>query len=154
NGSNAPETMQVFANGPNAGVSRDVGNFVMTLNGIENIDVNAAGGADNIIVNDMTGSGVTHVAVDLSGTPGGTSGDGSADPVTVNGSAGDDHITVVNSGGSIVVNGLAAQVTIAHAEAGDSLTINGGAGNDTIDASAIRAGQLANLTINGGDGND
>ena len=74
--------------------------------------------------------------------------------MTVNGSNGDDNIKVVNSGGSIVVNGLAAQVTIAHADALDSLTINGLGGNDTIDASAIKAGQLANLTINGGDGND
>jgi Ca2+-binding RTX toxin-like protein len=126
----------------------------MTLNGIENIQLNAAGGADSIIVNDLTGTGVTQVAIDLSGTVGGKTGDGAADTVTINGTNGDDNIKVVNSGGAIVVNGLAAQVTIAHAEAGDSLVINGLGGNDTIDASAIKAGQLANLTINGGDGND
>jgi Ca2+-binding RTX toxin-like protein len=154
NGSNAAEIMQITANGPNAILTRDVGNITMTLNGIERIQLNAAGGADNIIVNDLTGTGVTQIAIDLSGTVGGKTGDGAADTVTVNGTNGDDNIKVVNSGGSIVVNGLAAQVTIAHAEAGDSLVINGLGGNDTIDASAIRAGQLANLTINGGDGND
>ena len=112
------------------------------------------GGADTITVNDMTGTDVTQVAIDLAGTLGGTTGDGAADTVTVNGTAGDDQISVVNSGASVVVNGLAAQVTIAHAEgANDSLVINGLAGNDTIDASGLKAG-LVSLTINGGDGND
>ena len=36
----------------------------------------------------------------------------------VNGTAGDDHINVASSGASVVVNGLAAQVTIAGAEGG------------------------------------
>jgi Ca2+-binding RTX toxin-like protein len=154
NGSNAAENMAISANGADAILTRDVGNVTMDLNSVEHIQVNAAGGADNITVNDLTGTGVTQVAIDLSSGPGSKTGDGAADTVTVNGTAGDDTIKVVNSGGAIVVNGLAAQVTIAHAEAGDSLTINGGTGNDTIDASAIKAGQLANLTINGGDGND
>jgi Ca2+-binding RTX toxin-like protein len=154
NGSNAAEIMQISANGSNAVLGRDVGNIIMTLNGIEHIQLNASGDADKIFVNDLTGTGVTQVAIDLSGTVGGKTGDGAADTVTVNGTNGDDNIKVVNSGGSIVVNGLAAQVTIAHAEAGDSLVINGLGGNDTIDASAIKAGQLASLTINGGNGND
>ncbi len=48
NGSNAAELMQIGANGPNAVLTRDVGNITMTLNGIEHIQLNAAGGADNI----------------------------------------------------------------------------------------------------------
>ena len=47
----------------------------------------------------------------------------------------------------ITVNGLAAQVTIAHAEgANDTLIVNGLGGNDTIDASALSAGHI-NLVI-------
>ena len=61
---------------------------------------------------------------------------------------------MTTSGGSIVVNGLAARVTIAHADAGDGLTVNGGGGNDVINASSIKAGQPFSLNINGGDGND
>ncbi|HEY2248001.1 MAG TPA: calcium-binding protein [Bradyrhizobium sp.] len=154
NGANVAENMFIGANGGDAQLSRDVGAVLMELNGVEHLQVNAAGGADNITVGDLTGSGVTQVAIDLSAGPGSKNGDGAADTVTVNSSTGDDNIKVVNSGGSIVVNGLAAQVTISHAEAGDSLTLNGDLGNDTIDASAIKAGQLANLIINGGDGND
>ena len=54
----------------------------------------------------------------------------------------------------MVVNGLAAKVTIAGAEgANDSLVINGQAGNDTINASGLNAGRVE-LTINGGAGDD
>ncbi|WLB25415.1 hypothetical protein QIH85_26525 [Bradyrhizobium japonicum] len=126
----------------------------MDLNGIERVQIAAAGGADNITVNDLSGTGVTQVAIDLSAGPGSQSGDGAADRVTVNGTAGDDNISVSTSGGSIVVTGLAAQVTIAHADVGDVLTVNGGGGNDVINASSIKAGQPFSLNINGGDGND
>jgi Ca2+-binding RTX toxin-like protein len=154
NGSNAAENMSISANGSRALLTRDVGAITMDLNGTERVQIAAAGGADNITVNDLTGTDVTQVAIDLSAGPGSQSGDGAADRVTVNGSAGDDNIKVVTSGGSIDVNGLAAQVTIAHADAGDVLAVNGGGGNDVIDASAIKAGQLVSLNINGGDGND
>ena len=133
---------------------RDVGNVTMDLDGIEHIQLATAGGADTITVNDLTGTDAKQVAIDLSATPGSGQGDGQADTVIVNGTAADDRISVVSSGSSVVVNGLAAQVTINGADAGiDSLVINGGIGNDTIDASTLHAGQV-NLTLNGGDGND
>ena len=132
---------------------RDVGNVTMDLNGVEKIQLNALGGADTITVNDLTGTGVTQVAIDLGATAGSPGGDGQRDTVIVNGTQAADHISVVNSGGSIVVKGLAAQVSIANAEAGDALIINGLGGDDVIDASAIKAGQVQ-LTLNGGDGND
>jgi len=133
---------------------RDVGNVTMDLNGVERIQLAALGGADNITVNDLTGTNVTQVAIDLASPPGSSQGDGQPDTVTVNGTAGADHISVVSSGSSVVVTGLPAQVTIDGAEAAnDSLVIKGLGGNDTIDASAINAGQI-NLVIDGGDGND
>ena len=115
NGSNVSENMDLSANGSRARLFRDVGNVVMDLNGVEHVQIAALGGADTITVNDLTGTDVTQVAIDLAATPGGTAGDGAADTVIVNGTAGDDKISVVSSGSSIVVNGLAAQVTIAHA---------------------------------------
>ncbi|MGY4295848.1 Ca2+-binding RTX toxin-like protein [Bradyrhizobium sp. i1.4.4] len=154
NGSNVAENMSISANGGRALLTRDVGAITMDLNDVEHVQIAAAGGADNITVNDLSGTGVTQVAIDLSAGPGSQSGDGAADRVTVNGTAGDDNISVTTAGGSIVVNGLAAQVTIAHADAGDVLTVNGGGGNDVINASSIKAGQPFSLNINGGDGND
>jgi Ca2+-binding RTX toxin-like protein len=74
--------------------------------------------------------------------------------VIVNGTAGDDTVTVASSGTGVVVNGLAAKVTLAGTEGAlDQLTVNGLGGNDTIDASALKAGQI-NLMINGGAGDD
>jgi Ca2+-binding RTX toxin-like protein len=154
NGAIINERMDISANGQRVRLTRDVGNIVMDLNGVEHIQVNALGSADTITVNDLTGTDVKQVAIDLSAPAGSGQGDGAADSVTVNGTAGDDHIAVASSGASVVVNGLAAKVTIAGAEgANDSLTVDGLAGNDTINASALNSGQI-NLTINGGAGND
>jgi len=154
NGSNDAENISIFGEASEALLTRDIGNVAIDLSDDEHVQLNAGGGSDNITLGDLTGSGITQVAIDLAGTPGGRTGDGAADTVTINGTAGDDHITITRSGGSILLNGLAAQVSVAHADAGDTLTINGGSGNDVIDASGLGAGAIANFTINGGDGND
>jgi len=74
--------------------------------------------------------------------------------VTVNGTGGNDHITVASSGTSVVVKGLSAQVTVDGAESDkDSIVVVGLGGKDTIDASALAAGQIK-LVIDGGSGND
>jgi Ca2+-binding RTX toxin-like protein len=154
NGANISETMDISANGSRATLFRDVGNITMDLNGVENIQVSALGSADTITVNDLAGTNVKQVSLDLSGTIGSGQGDGAADQVIVNGTAGDDAVTVASSGADVVVKGLAAKVTLAGTEGAlDSLTVNGLAGNDTIDASGLKAGQV-NLTINGGAGDD
>ena len=154
NGSNVGENMDISANGSRVRLFRDVGAITMDLNGVENIQVNALGSADTITVNDLTGTDAKQVNIDLSATPGSGQGDGAADNVIVNGTAGNDTVTVASSGAGVVVNGLAAKVTLAGTEGAlDSLTVNGLAGNDTINASGLKAGQV-NLTINGGDGDD
>ena len=154
NGANIDESIDISANGQRARLFRNVGNIVMDIDGVENIQLATLGGVDNINVNDLTGTAVKQVAIDLSAMPGSGQGDTVADTVTVNGTASDDTISVVTSGSSVAVNGLPAQVTVKGADAGgDSLVVNGGVGNDIINASGLHAGQV-NLTINGGDGND
>jgi Ca2+-binding RTX toxin-like protein len=154
NGANVSENIDISANGQRARLSRDVANITMDLDGVEHIQLNALGGADTITVNDLSGTDVTQVALDLSSPAGSGQGDGAADNVFVNGTAGDDTVTVASSGAGVVVNGLAAKVTLAGTEGTlDSLTVNGLGGNDTINASALKAGQV-NLTINGGAGDD
>ena len=154
NGANISETMDISANGSRARLFRDIGNITMDLNGVENIQVSALGSTDTITVNDLAGTNVKQVSLDLSGTPGSGQGDGAADNVIVNGTAGDDAVTVASSGADVVVKGLAAKVTLAGTEGAlDSLMVNGSGGNDTINASGLKAGQV-NLTINGGSGDD
>ncbi|HET9817032.1 MAG TPA: calcium-binding protein, partial [Xanthobacteraceae bacterium] len=154
NGANIAERIDISANGQRVRLSRDIANITMDLDGVEHIQVNALGSADTITVNDLTGTDAKQVAIDLSSPAGSGQGDGAADTVTVNGTAGNDHISIASSGSSVVVNGLAARLSITGAEPGnDSLLVNGGAGNDTINASALNAGQI-NLTINSGAGDD
>ncbi|MBR0752278.1 hypothetical protein JQ604_08780 [Bradyrhizobium jicamae] len=154
NGANIAENINISANGSRVLFTRDVASITMDLNGVENINFTARGGADRITVNDLAGTNTTKVAIDLSATPNSGTGDGAADTVTVNATTGVDHITVTQSGGNILVDGLHADVSIFGQEAAnDSLFINGLAGADIIDASGLGAGQIK-LVINGGDGND
>ena len=78
NGANVNENIDISANGQRVRLSRDVGNVVMDLNGVEQIQLNALGGADTITVNDLTGTDAKQVAIDLSAVPGSGQGDGQA----------------------------------------------------------------------------
>lgn len=112
NGANISESMNITANHGRVKLTRDVGNVTMDLNGMEHINVAARGGADNLTVGDLTGTGVTQVNIDLAGVPGSGVGDGAADTVTVNGTAANDSIQVTGTGGSVTVAGLPATVTL------------------------------------------
>jgi Ca2+-binding RTX toxin-like protein len=154
NGSNIAEKIDISANGPRVRFTRDVANITMDVNGVETIHFNALGGADNITVGDLTGTGVTQVQLDLGSTPGSSTGDGDADLVTVNATNGNNAINVTASGSTVSVTGLQEVVTINNTEAAnDRLTIMGLGGNDTINASTLAA-DVISLTIDGGTGND
>jgi Ca2+-binding RTX toxin-like protein len=154
NGANIGENMDLSANGTRLRLTRDVGAITMDVNGVEQVNVAALGGADTITVNDLSGTGVAQVNLDLAGAPGSSTGDGQADTVIVNGTAAADAITVSGSAGTAVVAGLSATVRVTHAEgANDSLRVNGLGGNDTINASTLLPGVVA-LTLDGGDGDD
>ena len=65
NGANVNENINLSANGSRARLTRNVGNIVMDTNGVEQVDVNALGGADTITVGDLTGTGIGQVNLDL-----------------------------------------------------------------------------------------
>ena len=153
NGANVAENIDISANGGRALFFRDVANVVMDLNDIESIDFNALGGADTIVVNDLTGTDVTEVNLNLAAAGG--AGDGAADTIVINATNGDDVILVTGDGnGGVTVLGLAATVNITGFEAAnDRIIINGLAGDDVIEASGLAAGSIQ-LTVDGGAGND
>ncbi len=154
NGSNANEKIDLSANGTRLRMFRDVGNVTMDVNGVEQVNVAALGGADTLTVNDLSGTGVAQVNLDLASPPGSHTGDGQTDSVIVNGTTGADRILVAGSASGITVSGLAALVQVSGADpASDQLTVNGLAGDDFIDASTLQA-NLINLTENGGAGAD
>ncbi|SIO58806.1 Hemolysin-type calcium-binding repeat-containing protein [Singulisphaera sp. GP187] len=154
NGANINEQIAITANGQRARLTRDVGNVTMDLNGVEGVDVNALGGADTITVNDLTGTDLKQVNLDLAATPGSGTGDGQADTVIVNGTNGDDAITALGDASGVSVIGLTAQVNIKGAEAAnDRLIINARDGDDVVDGSSLAAGSIA-FTADGGNGDD
>ena len=88
------ENIDISANGSRVRLFRDVGNVTMDLNGVEHIQLNAAGGADTITVNDLTGTDVTQVAIDLAAA-GATTGDGRQTRSSSMPRRGDDTIQIV-----------------------------------------------------------
>lgn len=154
NGSAGAETFELTANGGRTRLTRNLGSIVMDLDDVEEINVNALGSTDTLIVGSLAGTDVTLVNLLLAGTLGGALGDAAADSVIVNGTSGDDAITVVGDAAGVTVFGLSATINILTAEpANDRLTINGLVGNDVIDATNLTAAGIA-LTADGGDDDD
>ena len=109
----------------------------MDLNDVERIEFRALGGADNIVVGDLSGTDVTQVDIDLRGPNGG--GDGAADTITVNATNGADVFGVAGDAGGVTVFGLQAAVNIFFTEAAnDRLVLNGLGGDDVINATQPR----------------
>ena len=71
NGANIAEKIDISANGGRVRFFRDVANVTMDLNDVETIDFNALGGADTIIVNDLSGTDVDRDQHRPAGTLGG-----------------------------------------------------------------------------------
>jgi len=154
NGSSGAERFEVSANGGRVRFTRDLGTIVMDLDDMERIDLNALGNTDTIIVNDLTGTDLVAMNINLAGTIGGTAGDGAADTVIVNATNGDDIIDVFGAGTSVSVVGLSAQINVTNSEgANDSLVIKGLGGNDGITATTLPA-NVIKLTLDGGAGDD
>ena len=147
NGANVSEKVDLSANGSRLKFFRDIANITMDTNGVETVDFNALGGADLVTVNDLTGTDVSDVNVDLAATGGG--GDGQPDRVVVTGTGGNDRIDVNGDAGAVKVSGLTSTIEVQHPEvANDRLEINTLGGTDTVDAGGLAAGAIQ-LFVNG-----
>ena len=152
NGANVAEQIDISANGGRVLFFRNVASVTMDLNDVEAIDFNALGGADTIVVGDLSGTDLAEVNLNLAAVAGG--GDAQPDNVIVTGTNGDDVILVFGDASGTTALGLAARVNITGAEsANDRLTVNALAGDDVVEASGLAADGIA-LTANGGDDDD
>ena len=134
-GKNGGETITISGNGSGGATFLRTGGTI-DLTSVERIQFEATNQgqfADNITINDLTGSGVQQVALDLGGgLPAG--GDGQGDTVTINATH-HGAITVTDNNGVVTVTGLASAVTLSNFEVGvDQLVIN----NETV---AVADGQ-------------
>ena len=89
-GSGANERIDISANGERVRFFRDVANVTMDLDDTEEIEFEALGGADNVVVNDLSGTDVVNVITDLEGVLGSNAGDGQPDTIVARGTNGDD----------------------------------------------------------------
>ncbi|HYA08527.1 MAG TPA: calcium-binding protein, partial [Gaiellaceae bacterium] len=152
NGANIAERIEASANGPRVRFTRDIANIVMDLDGIEHLHYRALGGADTVTVDDLAGTDARTVDVDLSGSGGG--GDGAADTVIANGTAGNDAAELVNDDGALAVDGLAAETRVTGGEEPqDTLEVAGLGGDDTLSASVGVSGTMQ-AAFDGGEGTD
>jgi Ca2+-binding RTX toxin-like protein len=151
-GANINENIDISANGGRVRFFRDVASVTMDMDDVERIEFRALGGADTIVIGDLSGTDVTDIGLDLRGPNGG--GDGAADSIVVNGTQNADSFGAAGDSGGISVFGLHAHINIFDQEqALDRLTLNGQAGDDVMDAISLEADGIQ-LTMNGGLGND
>jgi Ca2+-binding RTX toxin-like protein len=152
NGANVAENIQISANGGRVLFSRDVASVSMDLNDVEGINFDALGGADNIVINDLSGTDVTQIDLNLAGLGGAS--DGQLDTVTITGTNADDVILVLGDATGVSVLGLSALVNMVGVDAAtDRTVINALAGDDVLEASGLAASAIL-LTGNGDNGDD
>ena len=131
NGSNAAEKFEFSANRNRL---RFAGASTMNIAGVERFDLRASGGADNVVVNDLTGAGLGQLNADLAN-------DGAADVVEIKGSSAANELRV---GGAISISGIGVAVNVSRAQAAnDKLNLDPGAGSDRV----VVEGTAGNDTI-------
>lgn len=128
-GSGANEIMSLSPNGDRTVFLRDVGAIRMDMNDVEVLDLAAAGGADTVTVNDMTGTGFRKAYIDL-GSQG--AGDGAADVVTMNGSGRDDDLVATATRRQVDAQASTVLARITGSETTDRLQLNGRGGDDSL----------------------
>jgi RTX calcium-binding nonapeptide repeat (4 copies) len=106
--------------------------------GVERVDVDARGGADSVVVDDLTPAGVFEVHTDLGG------GD---DRLVVNSTDDDEQSLILGSPDAVFVLG-ATFVQVDHPERADRLRFNGRGGDDLLSTST----DAMKITLDAGDG--
>ena len=84
----------------------------LTGTGVKQVAIDLGAGADSITINDVTGTDLKQVTIDLGA-------DDQADKVYINATNG-QAITFTDNNGVVTVSGLASDVTISNFEAGRS----------------------------------
>ncbi|CAN7260130.1 hypothetical protein [Rhizobium sp. LjRoot254] len=151
-GSAVSESVDIFSNGQQLNLLRNVAAVQITTNMVERFQFHAGGGSDTIAIGDLSASSAQLISLDLAGVAGTGTGDGQADTISILGRAIDDKVSVSGSGSTVAIKGMPWEVKIAARETGDAVLFSAGAGDDTIDLEGLGAGP--GIRIDGGLGND
>ena len=150
---NASDSILLQANGDQVLLASTVDNVIMDLNDVERVHLQLLGGLDHVELDDLAGTDLKQVTVDLAVVAGLKVADGQADTVGAVATTGNDKINVALTAGAVTVTGLPYELKITNADAIDTLVISGAEGNDIINASKLPTGKM-DLFLVGGFGND
>jgi Ca2+-binding RTX toxin-like protein len=153
NGANVGEIIDLSASGQRLRFFRNVANIVMDCDNLERVVFNALGGADAITINDLSGTDVVEVNLDLADASG-VAPDGAADTIVAQGTEGNDVALVIGDAAGTTLVGLAASVNVFFSDPLlDRLVVNALSGDDIVESSSLAAGVIG-LTVDGGAGAD
>jgi Ca2+-binding RTX toxin-like protein len=152
NASNASDHIDLSANGPRVRLTRDIGQVTMDFAGIERANVATLGSSDAVTVNDLTGTELNNVGVNLDGFDG--TGDSAADTVTAVGTAAADDVDVSSTADTVTVAGLTPQVQVTGSEPTLDNVVVATLGGDDNASSGVQHAGPASVTFDGGEGAD
>ena len=143
NGSNIGEILGVSPVGDHVRLTRDVANIVMDLDGVEAIDLNTVGGADQVKVDPIAGTDLTTVTANFAAAAGGGD-DAQIDEVIV-----PPGLAIGQDRAAATVDGLGAQVRVVGGANTDRISVLGTAGPDVQPVKGTPSADAVNVTANG-----
>jgi Ca2+-binding RTX toxin-like protein len=158
NGSAGAETIEIAANGARTRLQGYNDGVVLDFNDVERVEIRALADSDWIVVNNLTGTDVKQVAVDLAAVAGGAVGDGVQDVVQRYGTIGNDKITVaaandiayLGDGNDLFVwDSFGGNDTVEGQVGFDTFAFNGAGTDETFNISAV-GGRVRFLRQNDG----
>lgn len=121
-------------------IRRNIANIRFETAGVERLFLSVLGGADDVELGDLKGSGVTELTLDLASTLNGPTGDTLADTVTWNGSPFADTavLTSTTTRTTLTARGISYAVRLAE-NGTDKLRYDGQTGRDSVTARGTSA---------------
>ena len=114
----------------------------LDLDGMEHLNVAPLGGADSVIVDELSGTAVWEVGVDVEATIGGGFADAAVDQIQVRGTDRVDAIAVSGTSESITVDGLNPPTRVRHTDPIDRLLIDTRDGADQVLTTGLAPGSI------------
>ena len=153
NGAGVAENIDITANGERIRFFRDIASITMDLDDVEEIAFEALGGPDTVEADDLAGTDLAELNIDLEGTLGSNTGDGQVDTVQLRATGAADTIEIAGAPGTVSVVGLPYAATISNVEPADALIVDALGGDDSVSAATLQATTVA-LSLEGGAGED
>ena len=152
NGSTGDDAIQVF-DALNGKLFVTVDGEQLDVSNMEQLRIDAKGGADTVTIGDLSATNVETVTVDLGAGKSCGLGDGKLDTVIVQAGAAGEVMTIATQGHQTVITNAATFQTIEidNADATDVLRVQGSIGNDVILATGLSG---MGLQVFGGGGTD